>query len=220
MAIGFAFADERTLDRVLALVSDPIDFLTESGIISQENISLAKITEIISDTEAKAIQHFRNSDGSTEEYPGGLLFDTDEDQTILTNVPNLIAYAGFKFTEDQVVQTAYIPFADGAKHVGFPPASGGARPLIRLNAESLSGNPGEFAGDIVLSRTDTGGVITAGITIVAPKVQQGTLPIAGGNPGRFYRADPVDNVGNISNALGGDVPAIVYEIEPPVWLGV
>ena len=127
---AYAFADEATLDKVIRFVSDPINFLAGSFGISQKNILNAKVTEVISDTEVKAIQVIRQSDGNTTDYPNGLTFDDDADQDQKNNVPNLITYEGFKFSVDQIVEVLLIPFEDGAKFVGFPPSAGSERPFV------------------------------------------------------------------------------------------
>lgn len=98
--------------------------------------------------------------------------------------------------------------------------AGSTRVLVRLNADSVSTNAGEYAGDIVSQRTSTGNILTANVTIWAPQINEGDLPLTGTATGRFYRADSVANATDIANAVGGDVPDTIYEIEPPVFLGV
>jgi hypothetical protein len=100
--------------------------------------------------------------------------------------------------------------------------AGSVRVLVRLNADSVSTNAGEYAGDIVTQRTNTGNVVTANVTIWAPQVNEGDLPLTGTKSGRFYRADSVANVTGIEDAIDTEdpAPATIYEIAPPVFLGV
>ena len=103
-------------------------------------------------------------------------------------------------------------------------SGGSTRVLVRLNADSVSTNAGEYAGDIVTRRTSTGNIVTGGanVTIWAPQINEGDLPLTGTKSGRFYRADSVDNVTSIADAFdaGEPAPATIYEIAPPVFLGV
>ena len=100
--------------------------------------------------------------------------------------------------------------------------AGSTRVLVRLNADSVSSNAGEYGGDIVSQRTSTGNILTANVTIWAPQINEGDLPLTGTATGRFYRADSVANVTDIANAFdaGEPAPDTIYEIEPPVFLGV
>ena len=100
--------------------------------------------------------------------------------------------------------------------------AGSTRVLVRLNADSVSGNAGEYAGDIVTQRLATGVIVTANVTIWAPQINEGDLPLTGTKTGRFYRADSVANVTSIADAFdaGEPAPGTIYEIEPPVFLGV
>jgi hypothetical protein len=101
-------------------------------------------------------------------------------------------------------------------------SGGSTRVLVRLNANSVSTNAGEYAGDIVTQRTSTGNIVTANVTIWAPQVNEGDLPLTGTKSGRFYRADSVANVTDIEDAVSAlaDPPATIYEIQPSVFLGV
>lgn len=99
---------------------------------------------------------------------------------------------------------------------------GSIRVLIRLNALSQSGNANEWAGDVVTERLSTGVETVEDITIWAPHMNEGELPLTGTTASRFWRADAVSNVEDIPDALNGanPVPSTVYEIYPPVFLGV
>jgi hypothetical protein len=99
---------------------------------------------------------------------------------------------------------------------------GSIRVLIRLNALSQSGEANEWAGDIVSQRLGSGVEVTEDITIWAPHMVEGELPLTGAPAARFWRADAVSNVENIPDALNAanPIPATVYEIYPPVFLGV
>jgi hypothetical protein len=130
-------------------------------------------------------------------------------------------------TEPLIIGQVYkiIPYGDVSESEQWMAEQSGAgstRVLVRLNADSDSGNAGEYAGDIVTQRTSTGNIVTANVTIWAPQVNEGDLPLTGTKSGRFYRADPVVNVTGIEDAIDTEdpAPATIYEIAPPVFLGV
>jgi len=193
---AFAFADEATLDKVIRFVSDPIQFLAGSFGISQKNILTAKVTEVVTDTEVKALQVSRQSDGNTTDYPNGLTFDDDADQSQKNNVPNLITYEGFKFSVDQIVEVILIPFEDGAKFVGFPPSAGSERPVVEITSVDT---PSTGVGEVQVSWFDNTQV-EAGVPLVFANAAANSM-----NVGDRFFCDTADDAGTLK-----------YIINPPL----
>lgn len=214
----FAFGDLNTLQQVINLVRRPADLSREDRIGFSTDIIWAKITDRISDTEAKAIQVLRDKDGVFTDYENGLLWDSDEDQDEKNILPNLICFEGYKFPEvDQAVEAQYLALENEAVWIGIPPAAGGAEfDLIMLTGASVSGNNEEFQAQIIDNRIDK--TPLQPITAYAPQLTAGTLPTSGDDVTRFWRAAPVSNADGIIDAYGlPDPPSTVYEFFPPIW---
>jgi hypothetical protein len=194
----FAFSNERTLDRVIQIASVPLNFLVGSRLLQPEDIVYAKITELESDTEAKAVQVIRKSDETTEDFDEGLTWDSDADQSEKNIVENLIAYEGFKFKVDQLVECAYIPFADEPKWVGFPPSAGSERPWIRITSVT---NPSTYVGDIETNPFDNT-VIEPSVAVRVPNATANQIAVGD----TFFADGPFDDGGTLTYII--DAPLL------------
>ena len=223
--VGFLYKDEKGLDDAMLATRIVLGINQTTGeqLIGSGRTVFAKVTALRADTDDKqatAVTVVYNATTRAFETNDELTFDSDNATADRTTTD---IFSSEAMEVDQVLKI--IPYGDSSEAEQWMAEQSGAgstRVLIRLNADSVSANPGEYAGDIVTQRTATGNIVTANVTIWAPQINQGDLPLTGTATGRFYRADSVANVTTIGDAISAlnDPPATIYEIAPPVFLGV
>ena len=199
----YAFSNERTQDALIRIASSPLNFLVGSRAIQPSDIMFAKVTEIISgsnDEEAKAIQVSRNTDNSTENYTNGMLWDSDADQSIVYNEVNLICYPGYKFKVNQIIEVAYIPFADEAKWIGFPPSESGLT-AFQITDVNYSANNGKEPSPTYIYKGTLVDTIDAA-KIVTPVLEEDkfNIKIINGFPWNLRVGDNLIKLGQSADA--------------------
>jgi len=96
---------------------------------------------------------------------------------------------------------------------------GGSSPLVLLKSTSPSEVNGEYLADIIADPIGQS-VITSNVTVKAPQLKFGTLPLGGSEVTSIWRAAETSNYADpnkVANAAGGNPPSTIYEIYPAVW---
>ena len=220
---GYVYATEKGIDdaKLATRITLGVNLTPGEQLIGAGRTVFAKVVALRADTDDKqatAVTVVYNATTRAFETDDDLIFDSDDATADRTTTD---IFSSEAMEVDQVLKI--IPYGDVSESEQWMAEQSGAgstRVLVRLNADSVSTNAGEYAGDIVTQRTSTGNIVTANVTVWAPQIQEGDLPLTGTKSGRFYRADSVANVTNIADAISGDPPATIYEIAPPVFLGV
>ncbi len=226
--VGYLYKTEKGIDdaKLATRITLGVNLTTGEQLIGAGRTVFAKVVALragTDDKQATAVTVVYNATTRAFETDDDLIFNSDSATADRTTTD---IFSSEAMTVDQVLKI--IPYGDSSESeqwMAEQSGSGGStRVLVRLNADSVSTNAGEYAGDIVTRRTSTGNIVTGGanVTIWAPQVEEGALPLTGVLSGRFYRADSVDNVTNIADAFDALEPApnTIYEIQPSVFLGV